>query len=84
MSLRRLLPREVVHIITRNVRGGYYRDLQTPQSEKNVLHNQIYMSLRRLYPREIVDIITRTFRTNYIYRKAQRILKTFLWSARWG
>ena len=84
MSLRRLLPREVVQLITRNVRDNYYRDLQTPLSARDVRHKTLHMSLRRLLPREVVHLITRTFRADYIYRKAQRILKTFLWSARWG
>ena len=84
LALRRLLPSEVVQLITRNVRDSYYRDLQTPLSARAVRHNTLYMSLRRLLPREVVHLITRTFRADYIYRKAQRILKTFLWSARWG
>ena len=85
LALRRLLPSEVVQLITRNVRDSYYRDLQTPLSGRAVRHNTFYMSLRRLLPREIVHFITRTSsRADYIYRKAQRILKTFMWSARWG
>ena len=85
LALRRLLPREVVQLITRNVRDTYYRDLQTLLSARALRHNTLYMSLRRLLQREVVDLITRTSsRADYIHRKAQRILKTFLWSARWG
>ena len=85
LALRRLLPSEVVQLVTRNVRDSYYRDLQTPLNARAVRHNTVYMSLRRLLPREVVDLITRSsLRADYIYRKAQRILKTLLWSARWG
>ena len=83
LALRRLLPSEVVQLITRNVRDSYYRDLQTPLSARVVSHKTTYMILRRLLPREIVYLITRSSsRADYIYRKAQRILKTLLWSAR--
>ena len=83
LALRRLLPSEVVQLVTRNVRDSYYRDLQTPLNARAVRHNTVYMSLRRLLPREVVDLITRSsLRADYIYRKAQRILKTLLWSAR--
>ena len=83
LALRRQLPSEVVQLITRNVRDSYYRDLQTPLSARVVSHKTTYMILRRLLPREIVYLMTRSSsRADYIYRRAQRILKTLLWSAR--
>ena len=86
MSLKRIFPPEVVQVITRNIRDSYYQDLQTPLRERAVRSNTLNMSLRRLnkFPREVVHLISRTLKADYIYRKAQRILKSFLWSARLG